>query len=601
MMNFAPVPKRVVLYGRVSTEHKEQISALENQMDWYKQYLAFHPEWTLVGEYVDEGITGTSAEKRPQFMQMIEDAKKKKFDLILTREVSRFARNTVDTLQYTRKLKAYGVEVFFINDNIKTMDCDGELRLTIMATLAQDESRKTSVRVKAGQQTSMDKGVIYGNGNILGYKRVTKLIGENKTEVEWHIDPEQAKTVRFIYDQYLAGRGLTQIKKDLEDLGIKTAMGKSNWFPTVISHVLKNSFYCGIITYHKEYTPDFLTQKKIKNYGEMELTQVRGTHKTIVTEEEYERVQLIMESKRKECKNLNQGRSAGGKRPRTTVWGKLLECECGCKFSLRPWGREPNGERRHGYQCYSSVGTGSYESRKKRGLPLEGICRSPMVPEWKLQMMANHIFRNYLLEKEKVLNLANSILEAHIADTGPKEDKTEVIAWKTDELQKLQRKRSRLIDMLSDGDIDQAAFREKTAEVDKKIGTLTEELRELQLEQEPAPVIADYAEKLEVLQYALAQYTNWDGQDVPPNVIEAFVVKIVVHPDGFDWYLRFNGDPKDPLKCTVEGKRQKSAKIGTLGSNLPTLCDGDTGRYSRSTVISGFSAPPNIARCPGSL
>ncbi len=265
MMNFAPVPKRVVLYGRVSTEHKEQISALENQMDWYKQYLAFHPEWTLVGEYVDEGITGTSAEKRPQFMQMIEDAKRKKFDLILTREVSRFARNTVDTLQYTRKLKAYGVEVFFINDNIKTMDCDGELRLTIMATLAQDESRKTSVRVKAGQQTSMDKGVIYGNGNILGYKRVTKLIGENKTEVEWHIDPEQAKTVRFIYDQYLAGRGLTQIKKDLEDLGIKTAMGKSNWFPTVISHVLKNSFYCGIITYHKEYTPDFLTQKKIKN------------------------------------------------------------------------------------------------------------------------------------------------------------------------------------------------------------------------------------------------------------------------------------------------------------------------------------------------
>ncbi len=217
-----------------------------------------------------------------------------------------------------------------------------------------------------------------------------------------------------------------------------------------------------------------------------------------------------------------------------------------------------------------------------------------MVPEWKLQMMANHIFRNYLMEKEKVLNLANSILEVHIADTGPKEDKTEVIAWKTDELQKLQRKRGRLIDMLSDGDIDQAAFREKTAEVDKKIAALTEELRELQLEQEPAPVIADYAEKLEVLQYALAQYTNWDEQDVPPNIIEAFVVKIVVHPDGFDWYLRFNGDPEDPLKCIVEGKRQKSAKISTFGGNLPTLCDSATGCHQG--LIYQYSTMPRAVR-----
>ena len=122
----------------------------------------------------DEGITGTSAEKRPEFMRMMDDAKKGKFNLIITREVSRFARNTIDTLQYTRMLKEHGVEVYFINDGIKTFDGDGELRLTIMATLAQDESRKTSIRVKSGQQTSMNNGVIYGNGNILGYDRVGK-------------------------------------------------------------------------------------------------------------------------------------------------------------------------------------------------------------------------------------------------------------------------------------------------------------------------------------------------------------------------------------------------------------------------------------------
>ena len=153
--------RRVVIYARVSTEHEAQISALENQLDWYEPILAARPEWELVGRYIDEGITGTSAEKRPQFMKMIRDAKQKKFDMIITREVSRFARNTVDTLQYTRDLKAKGVEVFFINDNIKTFDGDGELRLTIMATLAQDESRKTSVRVKSGQQTSMNNGTFY--------------------------------------------------------------------------------------------------------------------------------------------------------------------------------------------------------------------------------------------------------------------------------------------------------------------------------------------------------------------------------------------------------------------------------------------------------
>ena len=251
----------VAIYARVSTEHEAQLSALENQMDWYKPILEARPDWTLTAQYIDEGITGTSAEKRPRFMQMIEDARQRKFNMIITREVSRFARNTVDTLQYTRLLKEYGVEVFFINDNIKTFDGDGELRLTIMATLAQDESRKTSIRVKAGQQTSMQNGVFYGNGNILGYDRVGK---------EMVINPEQAKTVRMIYDMYLSGMGVTAIQYELEKAGRLTAMGKERWFSSYIAKMLRNSFYCGIITYHKEYTPDFLKQKKIKNYGDLD-------------------------------------------------------------------------------------------------------------------------------------------------------------------------------------------------------------------------------------------------------------------------------------------------------------------------------------------
>ena len=144
--------RQVVFYGRVSTEHEAQISALENQMQWYDAQAESHKNWKVVGKYIDEGITGTQAKKRPAFLNMIEDAKQKKFDLIVTREVCRFARNTVDTLVTTRELRNIGIEVYFVEDNIWTMDGDGELRLTIMATLAQEESRKVSERVKAGQQ-----------------------------------------------------------------------------------------------------------------------------------------------------------------------------------------------------------------------------------------------------------------------------------------------------------------------------------------------------------------------------------------------------------------------------------------------------------------
>lgn len=164
--------RRVAIYGRVSTEHEAQLSALDNQLQWYDDQVRYHPNWDVVAKYIDEGITGTQAKKRPDFLRMIEDAKQGKFDLIVTREVCRFARNVVDTLVVTRELKSIGVEVFFIEDNIWTMDGDGELRLSLMATLAQEESRKTSERVKAGQKISVTTVCFMAMVIILGYDRV---------------------------------------------------------------------------------------------------------------------------------------------------------------------------------------------------------------------------------------------------------------------------------------------------------------------------------------------------------------------------------------------------------------------------------------------
>ena len=552
----APKQRKVAVYARVSTEHEAQLSALENQKDWYKPIIAQHPEWDIVRMYTDEGITGTSAQKRPQFMKMIEDAGDGEFDLILTREVARFARNTVDTLQYTRNLKAKGVEVFFINDNIKTFDGDGELRLTIMATLAQDESRKTSIRVKCGQQTSMDNGVFYGNGNILGYDRVGK---------DMVINPEQAKTVRMIYDWYLDGVGIRAIKFRLEQAGRLTATGKSNWHESNISKILQNSFYCGIITYHKEYTPDFLEQKKIRNFGEIELTKTRGTHEPIITEEEFERVQEMIAKRRKELPNTGAGkrRQIGEKQP-GDVWTELLICECGHKFNRKVWHRVED-DVQYGYQCYSSIRTGTVTTRLRKGLPIDDVCKTPMIAGWKLQMMVKNIFREYLHNTAEVLALAEAMLERHIDDEEPQTDNNRLIEQKQAEAEKLNKRLHSLIEMRADGEITRDIFKAKKQEVEDRLLAIQNELNQLQPHEE-AIDDATHDEKIKILKFYLEQSVNPDAMDnIPEDVIRAFIVKVVVHENSFDWYLRFSPD-KPPKSLCIDGKRKTTAKVSSLCS-----------------------------------
>ena len=537
--------RKAAIYARVSTEHEEQLSALENQKDWYKPILEQHPEWDIVEMYVDEGVTGTSAKKRKNFLRMIADAERGKFDLILTREVSRFARNTVDTLQYTRSLKAKGVEVYFINDNIKTFDGDGELRLTIMATLAQDESRKTSVRVKAGQQTSMENGVIYGNGNILGYDRVGK---------EMIINPEQAETVRMIYDWYLAGEGIRSIQFKLEQAGRLTAMGKTTWHMTNISKILKNTFYCGIITYHKQWTPDYLEQKKINNHGDIEYTQVQGTHEPIVTVEEFEKVQAMIKSRQREHpeSGTNQKRVFGNRKP-IDIWTELLICECGHHFNRRIWHREI-GHNLYSYQCYSSIKTGTVRTRLNKGMSIEGICPVPMIPSWKLAMMAKRIFKEYSKDIPPITDLALSIIDKNKNDKKKQVDNTDMLRQYDDERARLQKRLDNLIEMRADGEITKEIFQAKASEI--KTGLKGLEDNRKKLEQTAETNGTSLEGKTTLLKQQINQMIclSDDGY-VPDVLLHTFISKIVVHEDSFDWYLRFGPDNR-----SAEAESQKVAE-----------------------------------------
>ena len=222
--------KRVAAYCRVSTDNEDQANSFESQQKYYKKYILEHPDWELYEIFADEGVSGTSTKKRKEFNRMIECAKNGDIDLIITKEISRFARNTLDSISHTRQLKKYGVGVIFMNDNINTLDSDAELRLTIMSSIAQDESRRTSERVKWGQKRRMEDGVVFG----------CSMLGYDVENGKMTINEEGAKIVRLIYHKFVnEGKGTHTIARELKEEGIKSMTAK-DWSNTVILRVLRN-------------------------------------------------------------------------------------------------------------------------------------------------------------------------------------------------------------------------------------------------------------------------------------------------------------------------------------------------------------------------
>jgi DNA invertase Pin-like site-specific DNA recombinase len=556
--------KRVVaIYARVSTEHEAQISALGNQVQYYDNILEQHPEWELYDRYIDEGITGTSVKKRKNFLKMMEDAAEGKFDLIITREVSRFARNTVDTLQQTRILKKYGVEVYFTEDNIWTMnDEDGELRLTIMATLAQNESKKTSLRVKAGQMVSFQNGVPYGNGNILGYDRVGK---------EFVINESQAATVRRIFDLYTEGNGVRAIQYIIEREGHLTASGLTNWHASNISRILRNPFYCGTMVYRKQYVPDYLEQKKINNFGDVEKVVVEGNHTPIISKDQFNEVQKMLNVKSDLVKDKDSARR--GKKISKDVWSRKLICECGHAFNKMVWHRTKTTIQ-YAYQCYGQKTTGSIATRKAKGLSLEGICETKIVPRWKLEAMADVVFQKFWDDREGVIAIANDMLE-NCYDNEQDNDNLEKQQELEQKMESWDKRYNNLLNMRMAGEIEKDRYDEKREQLLKEQDILREQLEQIKCEEKISDSI--YKDKIEVLKYGLEQDFDFSTKHIPDEIIDAFVDKIVVCKDCFIWLLNFKPDDyaqKDDFVLKLEGRKDKCTitQVDITQTELSSLC-----------------------------
>lgn len=315
-----PKKRRVAAYARVSTDHEEQLTSYEAQVDYYTNYIQGRNDWIFAGVYTDEGITGTNTKRREGFKSMVADALAGKFDLIVTKSVSRFARNTVDSLTTIRQLKENSIEVYFEKENIWTFDGKGELLLTIMSSLAQEESRSISENCTWGQRKRFSDGkVTVPFARFLGYDR-----GADGNLV---LNENEAVIVRRIYSMYLQGMTLHGIAARLTEDGVKSPGGKDKWNQGAVKSILTNEKYKGDALLQKSYTVDFLTKKKKVNEGEIPQYYVEGNHEAIVSPEVYDMVQREMESR---CKNK---RHSG-----VHMFSGKIRCgNCGSWYGSKVW------------------------------------------------------------------------------------------------------------------------------------------------------------------------------------------------------------------------------------------------------------------------
>lgn len=297
--------KKVAAYARVSTELEEQENSYEAQVEYYTEHIKNNPDWELAGIYADRGISGTSTKRRESFNRMIEDAKAGKIDIILTKSISRFARNTVDALRTVRELRTVGCEVVFEKEGLSSFNPQGDTVMTIMANLAEEESRSISENVKWGQRRSMQAGNVSMTYNrFLGYRKGP----DGKPE----IDPEEAEIVREIYQMFLDGITINNIAKDLTKRKIPTPAKKEKWAPSTVRSILSNEKYKGDALRQKTYTVDYLTKTVRKNNGELKQYYITNSHPAIIDEDTFELVQMELASRAqdKRCLGNNSPFSA---------------------------------------------------------------------------------------------------------------------------------------------------------------------------------------------------------------------------------------------------------------------------------------------------
>ncbi len=523
------LPLRVTFYARVSTDKDEQINSLENQIQYYTELIQSKPNWTYIEGYIDEGISGTSTKKRDSFNRMIRDAKAGRFDFIITKEISRFSRSTLDSIRYTQELLEHGVGVLFQNDNINTLDSDSEFRLVVMAGVAQDEVRKLSERLKFGFRQAIKNGHVLGNDKLWGY---------DKKDCVLTINTEEAQVVRRIFDLYANRQmGIRRISQTLLDEGFTSRKGNA-FNVLTIRHILCNPKYKGWYCANKSQTVDYRSKRKVFLDESEWVMYPDPSIPAIVPEELWDRANTLYKRRSKQMMAHQSGAEFHNRYPYS---GKIICEEHGTSFHRQVL-KSRAGEKEV-WQCRV------YRNRGR------AACSAPQLYTTELDQMMAGIFDQLAQDRQAIVDAVVTVLQS-VPD---EHDYTQEIRHIEEELSAIQAKKDRLLEMSIEGVISMAEFKQRNDGFNEQMTILEGRRAALRAEAEkdrwtPA--------QLEEIRAALEQelsFSNSINSALVTTILDKIVVKkgstkeklhLDIHlKSGGPWRAVFDRE-KSSFRCT---------------------------------------------------
>lgn len=526
------IPLRVTFYARVSTDKEEQLNSLENQVQYFTEFIRSRPNWTYVEGYVDEGISGASTKKRDNFLRMIADAKAGLFDFIITKEISRFSRSTLDSIRYTQELLEHDVGVLFQNDNINTLDSDSEFRLVVMAGVAQDEIRKLSERLKFGFRQAIKNGHVLGNDKLWGYDKKDCVLTINETE---------AKVVRRIFHLYANEQmGIRRISQQLFDEGFTSRKGNA-FNVLTIRHILENPKYKGWYCANKSQTVDYRSKRKIFLDESEWVMYPDPSIPAIVSEELWDRANALYKQRSAQAMSHQSAAEFHNRYPYS---GKIICEEHGTSF-YRQVLNSARGKKEV-WQCRV------YRNRGR------AACSAPQMRTSELNKIMAEIFSQMIHNKQEIVDAVVKVIQSVPQEHDFQQD----IRRMESELSAIHAKKDRLLDMSIEGVISTVEFKQRNDGFNQQIQALGQQLAILKAEEEKSLISTEQLNKIKATLEDDLSFQNGIRSELVTTILDHIVVKKGSIKEEFhlDIYLKF-GDP-----CGVIFDRANSSFCFTCSS-----------------------------------
>ncbi|KNY29483.1 recombinase family protein [Pseudobacteroides cellulosolvens] len=525
---------RVAAYCRVSTDSEEQLTSYNSQVMHYKSMVESEPEWELVDIYADEGISGTQTDKRVEFQRMINDAVAGRIDLIITKSISRFARNTLDTLKYVRLLKDYNVAILFEKENINTLTMNGEMLLVILSSLAQQESESISANVKMGLKMKMKRGELVGFHGCLGYDY-------NPIDKTLSVNEEEAEIVRYIFRRYVEGAGAFVIAKELTKLNYKTKKGNTKWNESAVRGIIKNEKYKGDILLGKTFTVDPLTHRRLENMGEEEKYYISKNHEPIISEELFEEAQKILQVR--SSKHNNKGRT--DKFSKKYSFSSIIKCGfCGKTAVRRTWHSKSIHEK-HVWSCMTSVKEGKKYCPDSKGIDEKEIEKA-FIDSFNMLCSKNrNVIEEFLVEMEESLSNLDIAKELKRVQR---------------EIDSIENKLSKIVDMRVDEVIDKDTYEAKYIELSGKLEKLKSERVDLQVSVDEKTDLKKRMKAFRELYEKNEQLTEFDRHVFESVVEEVILGKVDEKGNKKPYFITFVF--KTGFKIEADGQKKKENSKG---------------------------------------